>query len=224
METRRVRRQLTSRLIHFALAFALVLAPGMGWASASKGNPMTTLNDPAASRAERIKAAKALADSKDPQAIDALVKQLAIMDENIVAALKSSLRALNAVPVLEKRLADSGASEEHKVLACTGLRALKEKSSIPPLVSALKDQSALVRREAALALGVIAPAEAETALLTALSDSDEDVRYFAADALGDVRTAAVKQAIETRLAAETSPVVRSALMTARNKLDRAAAR
>jgi hypothetical protein len=32
--------------------------------------------------------------------------------------------------VLEQRLADSGASEEHKVLACTGLRALKEKSSI----------------------------------------------------------------------------------------------
>jgi HEAT repeat protein len=109
-------------------------------------------------------------------------------------------------------------------LACTGLRALKEKSSVPPLVSALKDQSARVRKEAALALGVIAPAEAETALLTALSDGDDDVRYFAADALGDVRTAAVTQAIETRLAVETSPVVRSALLAAKNKLDRAASR
>jgi HEAT repeat protein len=226
METRRLRRQLTSCLIHSALAFVLVLvlAPGTGWAGASKGNPMATLNDPAASRAERIKAAKALADSKDQKAIDTLVKQLAIMDEGIVAAVKSSLRALKAAPELERRLADSGASEEQKVLACTGLRALKEKSSIPPLVSALKDQSARVRKEAALALGVIAPAEAETALLTALSDSDEDVRYFAADALGDVRTAAVTQAIETRLAAETSPVVRSALLAAKNKLERAAAR
>jgi HEAT repeat protein len=224
METRRLRRQLTSCLIHSALAFALVLAPGSGWAGASKGNPMATLNDPAASRAERIKAAEALADSRDPQAIDTLVKQLDIRDEGIVAAVKSALRALNAVPVLEQRLADSGASEEHKVLACTGLRALKEKSSIPPLVSALKDHSARVRKEAALALGVIAPAEAETALLTALSDSDEDVRYFAADALGNVRTAAVMQAIETRLAAETSPVVRSALLAAKNKLDRAASR
>ena len=201
-----------------------MLAPGTGWAGASKGNPMATLNDPAASRAERIKAAKALGNSKDPQAIDTLVKQLDIRDEGIVAAVESALRALNAVPVLERRLADSGASEEHKVLACTGLRALKEKSSIPPLVSALKDQSARVRKEAALALGVIAPAEAETALLTALSDSDDDVRYFAADALGDVRTAAVTQAIETRLAAETSPVVRSALLAAKNKLDRAASR
>jgi peptidoglycan hydrolase-like protein with peptidoglycan-binding domain len=44
-------------------------SPGSGWAGASKGNPMATLNDPAASRAERIKAAKALADSRDPQAI-----------------------------------------------------------------------------------------------------------------------------------------------------------
>ena len=135
MESRRLRRQLTSCLIQSTLALALVLAPGAGWAGASKGNLMATLNDPAASRAERIKAAKALADSRDPQAIDTLVKQLAIMDEGIVAAVKSSLRTLKAVPVLEQRLADSGASEEHKVLACTGLRAFKEKSSIPPLVS-----------------------------------------------------------------------------------------
>lgn len=207
-------------MIHSALALALVLTPGAGWAGTSKGNPMTTLNDPAASRAERIKAAKALADSKDPQAIDALVKQLAIMDEAIVAAVESALRVLNAVPVLERRLADGGASEEQKVSACIGLRALKERRSIAPLVSALKDQSARVRKEAALALGAIAPAEAETALLTALSDSDDDVRYFAADALGNVRTAAVTQAIETRLSAETSPVVRSALLAARNKLTR----
>jgi HEAT repeat protein len=201
-----------------------MFAPGSGWAGANKGNPMATLNDPAASRAERIKAAKALGNSKDPQAIDTLVKQLDTRDEGIVAAVESALRALNAVPVLERRLTDSGAAEEQRVLACTGLRALKEKSSIASLVSALKDQSALVRKEAALALGVIAPAEAETALLTALSDSDDDVRYFAADALGDVRTAAVTQAIETRLAAETSPVVRSALLAAKNKLDRAASR
>ena len=185
---------------------------------------MATLNDPAALRAERIKAAKALADSRDLQAIDTLVKQLDIRDESIVAAIKSALRALNAVPVLERRLADGGASEEQKVLACKGLRTLKEKSSIAPLVSALKDQSARVRKEAALALGVIAPAEAETALLTALSDGDDDVRYFAADALGNVRTAAVTQAIETRLAAETSPVVRSALLAAKNKLDGVASR
>ena len=105
MESRRLRRQLTSCLIQSTLALALVLAPGSGWTGASKGNPMATLNDPAASRAERIKAAKALADSKDPHAIDTLVKQLAIMDEGIVAAVKSSLRALKAVPVLEQRLA-----------------------------------------------------------------------------------------------------------------------
>ena len=201
-----------------------MLATGTGWAGASKGNSMSTLNDPAASRAERIKAAKALSDSKDPKAIDTLLKQLDSRDESLVAAVESALRALKAVPVLEQRLADSSASEEQKVLACTGLRALQEKSSIQPLIIALKDQSARVRKEAALALGVIAPAAAEKPLLTALSDSDEDVRYFAADALGNVRTAAVMQAIETRLATETSPVVRSALLAAKSKLDRAASR
>ena len=55
------------------------------------------------------------------------------------------------------------------------------------------------------------PTEVETSLQTALSVSGDDVRYLAADALGDVCTAAVKQAIETRLAAETSPVVHSLL-------------
>jgi len=208
-------------LIPSALAFALMIAPGTGAAGASKGDPIATLNDGGATRADRIKAAKALAHSKSPQAIDALIKQLSIMDEGIVAELKTSLRALKAVPVLEQRLADSGSSEEQKVLACIGLRVLKERSSIPPLISALKDQSPRVRKEAALALGVIAPAEAEAELLTALSDSDEDVRYFAADALGDVPTAAVRQAIEKRLAAETNPVVRSALLAAKNKLERA---
>lgn len=217
METRRL-------LIQSALTFALVLAPGAGWAGDNKGNPTTPLSIRTGSRAERIKAIQALAHSKNPQAIDVLIKELSIMDEGIVAALKTSLRALKAVPVLEQRLANSGSSEEQKVLACIGLRALKEKSSIRPLISALKDQSAGVRKEAALALGVIAPAEAEAELLTALSDSDEDVRYFAADALGDVHTAAVRQAIETRLAAETSPVVRSALLAAKNKLDRPPAR
>ena len=143
MEIRRLRRQLTSRLIQSALACVLVLAPGTGWAGANKGNPMATLNDPAASRAERIKAAKALADSRDPQAIDTLVKQLAIMDDGIVAAVKSSLRALKAAPQLERRLADSGASEEQKVLACTGLRALREKRSIPPPATICAAQSGL---------------------------------------------------------------------------------
>jgi len=185
---------------------------------------MTTLNDLAASRAERIKAAKALGSSKDPNAIDTLIKQFDSRDEGIFAAVKSALRALEAVPVLERRLADSGASEEQRVLACKGLRVLKEKRSIAPLASALKDESPRVRKEAALALGVIAPAEAETALLTALSDGDDEVRYFAADALGNVRTAAATQAIETRLTAETSPVVRSALMAAKNKQERAASR
>jgi HEAT repeat protein len=213
MKTRRL-------LIQSAMALAFVFAPGTGWAGDSKGDPVAALNGPLGSRADRIKAIKALAHSKNPQAIDVLIKQLPIMDEGIVEATKASLRALGAAPVLERRLVDSGASEEQKVAACTGLRVLKEKSSIPPLISALKGPNPRVRKEAALALGVIAPAEAEAELLTALADSDEDVRYFAADALGDVRTAAVRQAIEARLAAETSPVVRAALMAARNKLER----
>jgi hypothetical protein len=80
-----------------------------------------------------------------------------------------------------------------------------------------------VRKEAALALGVIAPAEAETALLTALPTA---TKTCATSRPTRSATSAPPQiqAIETRLAAETSPVVRSALLAAKNKLDRAASR
>src|SRR4051794_2439786 len=146
METRRLRRLLTSCLIHSALACVLVLAPGTGWAGASKGNPMATLNDPAASRAERIKAAKALADLKDPKAIDTLVKQLDMRDEGIVAAVESALRALNAVPVLERRVAGSGASQGEKRVGFKGGGALKEKRSITALLSPPEEQNARGRQ------------------------------------------------------------------------------
>src|SRR4051794_23364577 len=107
----------TSLLISSALASSLALAAG-------KPDPISTLNDRGAPHGARVQAAKSLASSKDPQAIDTLLKQLSSMDEELVEALTRSLRALHAAPVLEKRLTESGTSEAQKVLACTGLRVL----------------------------------------------------------------------------------------------------
>jgi HEAT repeat protein len=203
-----------------AILFTLTVFPCSLFAGDDGKTPMKTVSEPGASRAARIRAAKSLARSKDLRAIDALIKGLPIMDDEVVLAIKDALRALNAGPILDRRLRDRSSSVEEKVSACIGLRVLRQRSAMASLVLALDDGSPRVRKEAALAIGVIAPAEAEHALVAALSDGDADVRYFAADALGEVRTAAVRKAIEHRLVEETDPVVRSALLATRNKLDR----
>ena len=172
---------------------------------------MASLTDASLSSAERVAAAKALGSSRDPLALETLIRALGTMDEALTSAVVASLKAQNAGPVLAKRLADSGTVEARKVQACTGLRHLKDASAVPALAVALKDESALVRREAALALTVIGPAPAEAALLVALGDSDGDVRYGAAEALGEIRSAQAKQALAVALAKETNPTVRFAL-------------
>ena len=172
---------------------------------------MANLTDASLTSAQRVAAAKTLATSKDPLAIETLIRGLGTLDEALTHAVVESLKAQHAAPVLAKRLADSGTVEARKVLACTGLRYLKDASAVPALAMALKDESAVVRREAALALTVIGPAPAEEALLVALGDPDGDVRYGAAEALGEIRSAKAKAALTAALTKETNPTVRFAI-------------
>ena len=171
---------------------------------------MATLQDRAAPHADRVKAASALASSKDPSASDTLADALGTTDEKLTEAVLASLRALKAAPVLERRL-QSDLPEQTKVRAAVALRHLKEPSSVAPLAAALKDPGSAVRKEAALALAVIGPQAAETELIAALADPDGDVRYFAADALGAVKTPRARAAISARIEVEKNPTVQSAL-------------
>lgn len=172
---------------------------------------MAGLTDPSATAEERIAAANALGTSKDPLAVETLIRGLGTTDEALTRAVVDALKAQKAAPVLAKRLADANTVETRKVQACLGLRHLKDPACVPVLAAALKDESALVRREVALALTVIGPAPAEGALLAALSDSDGDVRYGVAEALGEVKSAKARQALEAQLVKESNPTVRSAL-------------
>lgn len=176
-----------------------------------KKTSMATLTDASVPSAERVAAANALATSKDPLAIETLIRALGTTDEALTAAVLAALRAQQAVPTLARRLTDPTVVEQRKVQACIGLRSLKDPSALPALVSAVKDPSPLVRREAVLALLVIGPAGAEDALLSALGDADGDVRYGAADALARVPGEKVTRALEAALARETNPTVRFAL-------------
>lgn len=207
------------------LCLAVAFAPSGAWAASEKGNPVMTLNDRGASRADRIKAAKALATSKDPHAIDALLMEIMITDEDIAAAVKNSLRALKPAAVLEKRLEDSSAADWQKVLACRGLRVVGERSSVGVLVGVLKNgkQSREVREAAVSSLSAFAStdADAEAALVAALSDSEPPVRSAVAYALSRVRTPAVKRAIEDRIAVEKDATVSDALDVAKGRLEQA---
>ena len=73
---------------------------------------MSTLNDPAASRAERIKAIKALAEARDPRAIDTLIKQLRTTMARTPKDLDLSYRSLDAVSEFVETLGIERAQQE----------------------------------------------------------------------------------------------------------------
>jgi len=197
------------------LCLVLFLAPHGARAAGSKGNPVDVLNDGGATLPQKVKAIEKLGRSKDPHAIDALLKHLDSKADEIADAVENALRALKAGPVLEKRLEDSSVSEDDKVLACHGLRTLHEKAAVQALIRVSKTGSPRVQAAAIYALGAIAPAEAEAALIAALSSPEADVRRYAAHGLEDVPTPAARQAIDARLAVETDPLTRSALERAK---------
>ncbi|MDW8325427.1 MAG: HEAT repeat domain-containing protein, partial [Anaerolineales bacterium] len=63
---------------------------------------------------------------------------------------------------------------------------IKDARAVEPLVAALGDAEAGMRRWAAWALGEIKDARAVEPLVAALDDADEDVRWSAALALGNI--------------------------------------
>lgn len=170
--------------------------------------PMTT---------DHLAAVKALGTSKDPLAVDSLVRELDTRNEPLREAAIEALKQLKASVTLASRLMDARQPERSRQLAARGLRFLRDEASIPALVLALKDVAPVVRAEAALALSMFGAATAETALMAALEDPTKDVRYYAADALGSVKTVAAKRALEKRLAEEQDPTVSFSIRTALDK-------
>jgi HEAT repeat protein len=185
-----------------------------------KGNAMSVILDTSKPHAQRMKAAQSLGTSKDPLAIDTLVKALQTMDVELRDAAVASLKKQKAELVFAKRIQDKSTTETLRISAAIGLRHLKDVSTASALATALNDQSAAVRKEAALALSVIGPASAENALIDALSDADDDVRYFVAEASGSLKSAAAKKALAARLDVEKNPTVRFALEAAKEKQNR----
>jgi len=121
----------------------------------------------------------------------ALAKLLNDPRREVRRAAFDSLRRIGprSIPMLSAALVDKADpwARRHAARALGGAGA----TAVPPLVKALSDSDALVRREAAWSLGEIGePAgEAAKALLRAKDDGDFVVRVAAADALRRIRGA-----------------------------------
>jgi HEAT repeat protein len=79
--------------------------------------------------------------------------------------------------------------------------------SIPSLVTALKNNSPIARRNAAMALGKIKDASAVKPLIVALDDENPIVRRNAAKALGEIRDNSAVEPLTSALK-DDSPIVR----------------
>lgn len=111
---------------------------------------------------------------------------------------------------------DSGVAPSRRGRAVTALQYFPSETSKNWLATRLVDDAAeaIVRRKAALSLGVVAGAEGVTALTTALSATDAQLRIAAAQALGKVGTPEAVAALQGRLANEPETAVRMAIATA----------
>ncbi len=190
--------------------------------ASTAGAKTVRLDDAKASMAERVKAAQELGKSKkrDVKAINALLRGIEGPGEELVGAVRTSLRALEAGAVLGPRALDDEAPLNERREAVKGLRCVKDPSTYAALAKLLGSTHEVLRREAAFALTVGGAAEAEAELVKALSDESNDVRYFAAVALGELKTPAAVKAIGARKQLETEATVKDALIQASAKQQR----
>jgi len=111
-----------------------------------------------------------------------------------------------------------------KDCGCTAANALARigKPSVESLCAALKDDSAIARRNAATALGKIKDASAVEPLIATLKDEDLIVRRNAATALGQIQDA---RAVESLISAlkDKNPIVRRNVATALGQIQDARA-
>jgi hypothetical protein len=137
-----------------AICYALVLAPA-GYGKTDYFSKL--INDLKKPQPQvRIKAAQALAELKDPRAVDPLIS--ALLDEN------SSVRSW----------------------AARALAELKDPRAVGPLIAALHDEVPNVRYRAAQALSAIKDPHAIGPLTAALKDEDAGVRSTAAQGLAEI--------------------------------------
>jgi HEAT repeat protein len=98
---------------------------------------------------------------------------------------------------------DRDKPDEVREVACWVVSRLEWEGAVPALVAAMGDNSPVIRRASALALGDMGASEAVPVLIRALEyDTIADVRYFAAIALGNIGDERAVEALMVAVANE----------------------
>lgn len=129
--------------------------------------------------AARMEAARRLGESKDPMALDPLLK--AVQDENKSvrwAALEAlgDLGDRRALPTILRFLKKKEPYNWGRRVAANALGNFKDRSAIEALIRLLTEDDPYVRRNAAMALGKIKDERAIPPLIELLKDSNEWLR------------------------------------------------
>lgn len=135
----------------------------------------------------RRKAAEALSDIADPQAVESLL--IALKDESAAVRAQAASALGNigdprALDMLISTLKDSEPSVRRA--AIWALHALGDARGVEPLIQALNDPDTDVRFTAASVLGELADARAAAALAAALNDPGSHIQSMAGEALGKI--------------------------------------
>jgi HEAT repeat protein len=133
----------------------------------------------------RYAAACALAETKDPAAVDPLIDALAYPEEKLQHIAARTLEKIGdprAVDPLITILMEENSGLQGD--AAQALGKLKDPRAVEPLIAAMKDRKFWVRKRAASALAEIPNPRAIEPLIAALSDCRATVRHSAATTLG----------------------------------------
>src|SRR6266850_4603861 len=133
----------------------------------------------------------ALGKSVAGTSIEDLVKGLSHPSERVrLTAQRTLAKRGAAAKRLSKAVADRSLPAMARVHAIWALDAIERgETARPAVVNALRDQSPLLRRQAARELGIRQAPQAVGALSALLQDSDRSVRFQAATALGRIADA-----------------------------------
>lgn len=164
----------------------------------------------------RARAAEALGEFMDPHGVQYLGDALSDSDVRVRAAAVRGLGRINSpagVTHIVAAFTDAEASvREAAVAQVLYVNFFREHEA---LMGLLADDSALVRRRAALALGTFRVSEASPALTAMLSgDADSMVRQAAAWALGRIGGTEARAALTAQRDAEDVSLVRDAIEVA----------
>lgn len=180
--------------------------------------PALNLSDSSVPLETRLKAAKALANSTAPSAVDELLSGLDSRSEVVREAVVASLKAKKGDSILLARAADTKRPTASRVSSLAGVRVLKPKAAGPTLALLLDDKNEAVREAAAHALCVVGAKDAEAKLIAKIStEPSAKVRSFVAVALGELKSPAAKAAVDKSLQTEVDVVVKDALDQAQTR-------